>query len=348
MSARLLQQPAMILIAVVVGIALWELAARPVVLPAILPARADNNNHHQNQHQQQQQRQWDQPSATEVGSAPPADVPMSPRPAQLSPIVAQLIANGSLTDARTLARPEDAGYFSPVANAPRSDNPIAEFFLTTQGRIVFKWLHYLDIYYRHLSRFRNMGRPIHVMEIGLFCGGSLQMWRSFFGPDAYIYGVDMLSKRRFAEERTRIIKGDQGSMKFWQEVKRTIPKLDIIIDDGGHLPEQQRNTFKALFDHLQPDGVYMVEDLHTSYMADYQGGIGRPGTFVEYSKQFIDALHCSFTSECSKELLGWHAALASTTFYDSVLVMEKRPHPAPVSVMRGVGDDKKCWKQDPR
>jgi hypothetical protein len=302
-------------------VVLWELAARPHVLTLpVAPARSASH-----------------PDGGSVGDT-------SQRQSQ---IVTALIDKGSLTDARTLARPEDAGYFSPVANAPRSDNPIAEFFLTTQGRIVFKPMHYFDIYYRHLSRFRNMGRPIHVMEIGLYCGGSLQMWRNFFGPEAYIYGVDIFPKRRFAEERTKIFTGDQANMTFWKEMKRTIPKLDIIIDDGGHLPEQQRNTFKALFDHLQPDGAYVVEDVHTSFMADYQGGIGKRGTFVEFSKRWIDALHCSFAEGCSKELLHWNSGIASVSFYECIIIMEKRPHVVPVSFKLGVGDEQRCWDADP-
>ena len=65
-----------------------------------------------------------------------------------------------------------------------SGNPLETYFRNNQGRLIHKWLHYFDIYDRHLSRFR--GQDVHVVEIGVAGGGSLGMWREYFGPSARI------------------------------------------------------------------------------------------------------------------------------------------------------------------
>ena len=54
---------------------------------------------------------------------------------------------------------------------------------------------------------------------------------------------------------------------------------------------QQIVSFEELFDHVKPDGTYLCEDIHTSYWMNYGGGYKRRGSFIEYSKNFIDYIH---------------------------------------------------------
>src|SRR5688572_18968779 len=69
------------------------------------------------------------------------------------------------------------------------DNPLAAYFFANPGRMIQKWHHYFDIYHRHFQSFR--GKSPVVLEIGVFQGGSLQMWRDYFGPGAKIVGIDI-------------------------------------------------------------------------------------------------------------------------------------------------------------
>ena len=62
-------------------------------------------------------------------------------------------------------------------------------FKTNDGRIIDKWMHYFPIYERHLAPWRN--KTLTFIEIGVFKGGSLQMWRHYFGEQALIVGVDI-------------------------------------------------------------------------------------------------------------------------------------------------------------
>ena len=77
-------------------------------------------------------------------------------------------------------------------------NPLERYFEAHKGRRIHKWMHYFDIYDRHFSKFR--GRPVVVLEFGVQYGGSAQMWREYFGPDAKIYGVDIDPRCQHWEE----------------------------------------------------------------------------------------------------------------------------------------------------
>src|SRR5690606_38439568 len=62
-------------------------------------------------------------------------------------------------------------------------------YLEHRGRTAHKWVHYLNLYERYLSQFRDR-EPV-VLEIGVSDGGSLEIWREFFGPTATICGIDV-------------------------------------------------------------------------------------------------------------------------------------------------------------
>jgi cephalosporin hydroxylase len=144
-------------------------------------------------------------------------------------------------------------------------SPLQEFIeARRQGLGIWKWQHYLDVYHRHFDRFR--GQPVRVLEIGLYSGGSLDMWRDYFGPQAQIYGVDIQPEcRAYESEGVQIFIGDQGDRSFWRRFRHRVPILDIVIDDGGHLSEQQIVSFEELLPFLQPGGVYVCEDIHLAH-----------------------------------------------------------------------------------
>ena len=109
-----------------------------------------------------------------------------------------------------------------------------------------------------------------------------------------------------------------------------------MIDDGGHTMAQQITSFEELYPHVQPRGVYLCEDLHTSYTPEFGGGYRREGTFIEYSKALIDRLHAWYSFE--PERFGVDEMTRSTYalhFYDSVLLVEKRPIEEPQASVTG-------------
>jgi len=206
----------------------------------------------------------------------------------------------------------------------QADNDLRRYFDNNPGRLLHKWLHYFEIYDHHFQRYR--GKPVNILEIGVFHGGSLQLWKDYFGPQAKIYGIDIDPRcKQFEEENVRIFIGDQGDRTFLHQVKQEIPHPDILIDDGGHLMHQQIATFEELYPFVAEDGVYLCEDLHTSYWPEWGGGLRRPGTFIEYSKRLIDSLNGFYNQDPARFSPGSVTRSAhSLHFYDSVLVIEKQ------------------------
>lgn len=162
-----------------------------------------------------------------------------------------------------------------------SGNPLEEFFRSRrQGPGIWKWEHYFDIYHRHFAPFRNT--PSSILEIGVLGGGSLEMWRQYFGPQAAIYGVDIEPACvAYRSDGTEIFIGNQGDRNFWEEFRKMVPKVDIVIDDGSHNSRHQIITLQELLPHVSPGGLYLCEDVHresnafTSYVQGLASGLNR-------------------------------------------------------------------------
>src|SRR6185312_15910237 len=169
----------------------------------------------------------------------------------------------------------------------RQMNDLEKYFNNNTGRILDKWMHYFEVYDRHFSKYR--GKEVTILEIGTWQGGSMQMWKQYFGDKAKIYGMDINPDcKQVEEENIKIFIGSQSDRAFLRKIKEEIPPIDILIDDGGHTMLQQIVTFEELFDHIKADGVYLCEDMHTAYWTRWGGGHKRKGSFLEYSKNFID------------------------------------------------------------
>ena len=217
-----------------------------------------------------------------------------------------------------------------------SINPLIEYLeKNPSGRVVHRWRHYFDIYHRHFSRFR--GDSIVMIEIGIFNGGSLRMWKDYFGSNSTIVGVDINPGcKQYEEPGIEIVIGDQGDPKFLQDLIKQFPKFDIVLDDGGHTMSQQITTLKELYFPMRDDGVYMCEDTHTSYMPFFGGGYLNPNTFIEYSKTLIDKLSSVHVREGDASPTDCFTyATDSIHFYDSVLVIEKKLRTPPYELIWG-------------
>ncbi len=206
------------------------------------------------------------------------------------------------------------------------------YFVSNDDKEMCKWKHYFPAYEQHFSRFVN--RPIFVLEIGVNSGGSLQMWKQFFGPHAQIVGIDINPEcSTLAEDQIEIRIGDQSDAQFLQGILDEFGTPDIVIDDGSHNMSHVRPTFEYLYPRTSPNGVYFVEDMHTAYWDDYGGGLGHPNSFIELAKGLVDELNAEWTrgavtpTDFTKSTMSMH-------FYDSCVVFERGrllPRSAPVT-----------------
>jgi len=213
-------------------------------------------------------------------------------------------------------------------------NDLEQYFYNNKGRLINKWKHYFEIYDRHFSKYRNT--DVVILEIGVFQGGSLQMWKNYFGLKAKIYGLDIDPRcKAFEEENIEIHIGSQSDPVFLNDLKNKIPKIDILIDDGGHTMNQMKVSFDCLFGHIKEVGVYLCEDTATCYQWRYGGGYKRSGSFIEYTKNIIDYLHAWNSEQKSFQVNDFTRSIHSIHFYDSIILIEKRHMEPPSNLMSG-------------
>lgn len=190
-----------------------------------------------------------------------------------------------------------------------------------------KWQPYFEVYEKHIMPLKK--RELTLVEVGVQEGGSLEMWSKYLGSKSTIIGIDVdpkCSDLEYTQKNVEVIIGNQEDPKFWDAFLKETPTIDIFIDDGGHGMRQQIVTFEKVFPNMPVGSVYICEDTHTSYYPGYRGGVSRPGTFIEYAKSCIDAMHFDWTIK-NNQLLAYRAHLTkdltNIIFYDSMVVFEK-------------------------
>ena len=201
-------------------------------------------------------------------------------------------------------------------------NPLWDFFANrSEGPGIWKWEHYFEIYQRHFHPF--VGTQVDLLEIGIYSGGSLDMWASYFGDQCHVYGVD-IDPSCVAYERSNVtvLIGDQQDRSFWARVKGQVSGLDIVVDDGGHTPEQQMVTLEELLPHIRPGGVYLCEDVQ-----------GIHNDFIAFAAGLVAQLNAAQATP--GDLLGtyptaFQGAIHSIHFYPYVVVIEKNAVPPSV------------------
>ena len=213
-------------------------------------------------------------------------------------------------------------------------NPLRKYFENNKLNAIDKWMHYFDIYDLYFKRYVN--RPVTILEIGVYQGGSLKMWQDYFGKEAKIFAIDTNPLcKRFENENIKIFIGSQDDREFLKYVKSQMPPLDILIDDRGHTMNQQIVSFEELFEQIKADGVYLCEDLHTSYWESYGGGYKNPKSFIEFSKNYIDHLNAWYIDDKKLKVDGFTQSCYAMHYYDSILVIEKKVITKPESKMTG-------------
>lgn len=213
---------------------------------------------------------------------------------------------------------------------------LMKFWLFEEHRCINKWVHYFPIYEKWFAPYRD--KEIVFVEVGLENGGSIQMWRNYFGKGAKIVGVDIYPPcKQFenADENIFVEIGSQDDENFWHAFKEKYPRVDILLDDGGHLSNQQIVTFREMFPHIKDGGLYVCEDCHTSYWnlvtSDEQkllqrGGVGVDGTFIEFAKKLIDEINAFHTKGVLPPTYNT-LNMGGIHFYDSVVLVEKKKIP---------------------
>jgi hypothetical protein len=180
-----------------------------------------------------------------------------------------------------------------------------------------KWNNYLEIYENIFKKFVN--KKITFVEVGIGSGGSLFMWRKFFGNKARIIGIELNPEAKKLEKHGfEIFIGDQANPVFWKKFFKKVGKINILLDDGGHKNIQQITTFMESIKFIKDDGKIIVEDTHTSYMK--KKGFKNPSkySFINFCYFLIENIHRRnpMTDKTSNY---FSKKIKQINFYDSVV-----------------------------
>ena len=203
-------------------------------------------------------------------------------------------------------------------------NYFEKFLENTDNRKIFKWSQYFETYDKELSHLRN--KPISFLEIGVYQGGSIPMWRGYFKKATNMTFIDIdESCLRFEESEINVLIGDQSDKYFLNKVIKDHGPFDVIIDDGSHKCNDQITSFQTLWPAIKDNGIYIVEDTHTSYWPGFGGGYRNEASFIEFSKRIVDRMH-SWWSDQDEIFPSNNKAINinSVRFYDSIIAFTKK------------------------
>lgn len=220
------------------------------------------------------------------------------------------------------------GEHFPTVNGkpePTRAGPIESAFYRHDGRVVHKWHHYLPLYDRYFAPYRDREPPLRFLEIGVANGGSLELWRGFFGPSAVIFGIDVNPECAAydGEHGNRVRIGSQADPAFLRAVVKEMGGVDVVLDDGSHVAEHVRASFDTLFPLLADDGLYVVEDTHTAYWANFGGNYRSSRSAIGMAKALIDDIHHWYHPH-GRRIDAARDWVAGIHVHDSIYFVEKR------------------------
>lgn len=190
---------------------------------------------------------------------------------------------------------------------------------------------YHEIYPKYITEhyFKTGG----MVEVGLLGGASLKLWLDLF-PKMHIYGLDINPNEKIKKhERHTIIKTDQSvQLDLENAFSRIEEPIWFINDDGSHIPEHQLLTFNTLFPKLENGGVYIIEDIETSYWTkdglygyDTRYGLGHPKSIIEIFKKSIDGVNHRYLLNPGFEEVKYQKQFHSITFAQNCIIIVKQP-----------------------
>ena len=186
-------------------------------------------------------------------------------------------------------------------------------------RVSLKCDTYFQVYEELFNKY--VGKKITFVEVGVLQGGSLFMWREYFGKEARIIGVDLHPNAKELEKHGfEIYVGSQSDNNFWKNFYDKIGKIDILLDDGGHVNDQQIVTLSESVNNVNDDGIIITEDVHTSYFKKF----GNPSkySFINYSKYLVDVVNSRFPETEIKKNNYFRKKIYSISFYDSIVAIK--------------------------
>jgi hypothetical protein len=188
----------------------------------------------------------------------------------------------------------------------------------------------------------NRYDKLNILEIGVLDGKSLLTWRDYYYR-SNILGIDINSDcKKYEEDRIFIEIGSQDDDKFLNQISNEYGPFDFILDDGSHLNEHVIYSFETLFQYVKSGGIYIVEDVATSYFPWYGGGLNDPKSMMEYFKKLTDDINFRGVENLDDQAAVWdrredklipysnkvqpdcRTDIESITFLNGIILIRKR------------------------
>jgi len=193
---------------------------------------------------------------------------------------------------------------------------------------------YLEYYRRCFGPLRFKRNLVIEIGVGGYesraAGGSLALWRDYLVRST-IVGIDLADKDIHWGPRVKFVRADQSKREQLRAVVDEYGAPDVVIDDGSHIGSHIRTSFDVLWPCLRPGGIYVIEDLCTSYYPDFGGADPAPDlTGVGLLRCLVDdaqALDPTFRSrpELGLKSDGEYAGVAAVHAYPGIAFIEKAP-----------------------
>ncbi|MCL2925167.1 MAG: tetratricopeptide repeat protein [Trichodesmium sp. MAG_R04] len=221
----------------------------------------------------------------------------------------------------------------------RQSSLLEKLYSQHEGKVSDKWSSYLPTYDLVLKS--RINTNVRLLEIGVQNGGSLEIWSEYFPTAKLIVGCDInpeCAELNYEDPRIRVIIGDANNDKVRKNIIGLCQRFDVIIDDGSHKSSDIVKSFATYFPFLEDRGVYIVEDMHTSYWKNYQGGLFYPFSSITFFKHLVDIInyeHWGIEKKASDILNGFFdkyglkidpielQKIHSITFHNSLCVINK-------------------------
>ena len=188
----------------------------------------------------------------------------------------------------------------------------------------------------------NRYDKLNILEIGVLDGKSLLTWKDYYYR-SNILGIDINPDcKKYEEDRISVEIGSQVDDKFLNQISNEYGPFDFILDDGSHLNEHVIYSFETLFQYVKTGGLYIVEDVATSYFPWYGGGLNDPKSMMEYFKKLTDDINFRGVENLDDQAAVWdrredklipysnkvqpdcRTDIESITFLNGIILIRKR------------------------
>tara|TARA_A100001515_G_scaffold1473_2_gene1392 strand:- start:195 stop:878 length:684 start_codon:yes stop_codon:yes gene_type:complete len=186
---------------------------------------------------------------------------------------------------------------------------------------------YWRLYSEFLSEI-NTDEELNILEIGVDNGTGLTALRSIF-PSSNLVGLDILNfTERYQNTDVKFYCGSQTDENLLKKINEECGPFDIIIDDASHVSDHQVKTMKFLFPLLKNQGLYIVEDTHTSYMKTPTPNQNL--SFIEFVKMLMDQMNIfswdsnyTLKTEHEETKTEFFSMIDSIRYYPNLIVFKK-------------------------